>query len=111
MFAQYGPTEPWGKWSPSDDLIYLGRTDIADAVIALPDGGNEVSMLAPLALLGGGGLVAVVWVLVLRQLRPVLLVLRHLVQVAVVLQLHMSYRQQQILHRHQLLADRAMRTP
>ena len=56
MFAQYGPTEQWGKWSPSDDLIYLGRTDIADAAIALPDGGNEVSMLAPLALLGGGGL-------------------------------------------------------
>jgi hypothetical protein len=40
----------------SDDLIYLGRTDIADAAIALPDNGNEVSMLAPLALLGGGGL-------------------------------------------------------
>ena len=56
MFAQYGPTEQWGKWSPSDDLIYLGRTDIADAAIALPDGGNEVSMLAPLALLGGDGL-------------------------------------------------------
>lgn len=56
MFAQYGPTEQWGKWSPSDDLIYLGRTDIADAAIALPDNGNEVSMLAPLALLGGGGL-------------------------------------------------------
>ncbi|WP_439150701.1 BapA/Bap/LapF family prefix-like domain-containing protein, partial [Sulfitobacter sp.] len=25
LFAQYGPTEQWGKWSPSDDLIYLGR--------------------------------------------------------------------------------------
>jgi hypothetical protein len=38
-------------------------------------------------------LVVVVWVLVLRQLRQVLLVLRHLVQVAVVLQLHLFYRQ------------------
>jgi hypothetical protein len=56
MFAQFGPTEQWGKWSPSDDLIYLGRTDVADAAIALPDNGNEVSMLAPLALLGAGGL-------------------------------------------------------
>ena len=56
MFAQYGPTEQWGKWSPSGDLIYLGRTDIADAAIVFPDGGNEVSMRAPLALLGGGGL-------------------------------------------------------
>ena len=51
LYAQFGPTEQWGKWSPSDDLIYLGRTDIA----ALPVD-DEVSMLAPLALLGGGGL-------------------------------------------------------
>ena len=55
LFAQFGPTEQWGKWSPSDDLIYLGRTDIADLAISAP-ADNEVSMLAPLALLAGGGL-------------------------------------------------------
>ena len=54
LYAQYGPTEQWGKWSPSDDLIYLGRTEIAGAAQEIAD--DEVSMLAPLALLGGGGL-------------------------------------------------------
>jgi hypothetical protein len=54
LYAQFGPTEQWGKWSPSDDLIYLGRTDVADVAIAAP-ADNEVSMLAPLALLAGGG--------------------------------------------------------
>ena len=55
LYAQFGPTEQWGKWSPSDDLIYLGRTDVADVAISAP-ADSEVSMLAPLALLGGGGL-------------------------------------------------------
>lgn len=55
LYAQFGPTEQWGKWSPSDDLIYLGRTDVADLAISAP-ADNEVSMLAPLALLAGGGL-------------------------------------------------------
>jgi hypothetical protein len=54
LFAQYGPTEQWGKWSPSDDLIYLGRTDIADAALLAP-AEDEVSQLLPLALLGGVG--------------------------------------------------------
>lgn len=58
LFAQYGPTEQWGKWSPSDDLIYLGRTDIA--AVGMED--DEVSMFAaPLlgaGLLGGGGAAA-----------------------------------------------------
>ena len=49
LFAQYGPTEQWGKWSPSDDLIYLGGTEFASAA-----GEDEVSQLAP-ALLGGFG--------------------------------------------------------
>ncbi|WP_299292702.1 Ig-like domain-containing protein [uncultured Tateyamaria sp.] len=54
LFAQFGPTEQWGKWSPSDDLIYLGRTEVAQ--IGAPVGGDEeVSMLGA-ALLGGGGL-------------------------------------------------------
>ena len=56
LYAQFGPTEQWGKWSPSDDLIYLGRTEIASPGMIVDDGdGNEVSMLAA-ALLGGGGL-------------------------------------------------------
>ena len=58
LFAQYGPTEQWGKWSPSDDLIYLGRTDIA--AVGMED--DEVSMFAaPLlgaGMLGGGGAAA-----------------------------------------------------
>ncbi len=56
LFAQYGPTEEWGKWSPSDDLMYLGRTEL----VAGGYGDQEVSMLAaPLlgaGLLGGSGL-------------------------------------------------------
>ncbi|WP_299554816.1 Ig-like domain-containing protein [uncultured Tateyamaria sp.] len=52
LYAQFGPTEQWGKWSPSDDLIYLGRTEVAQAAAT---GEDEVSMLGA-ALLGGGGL-------------------------------------------------------
>ncbi|MEL7133389.1 MAG: Ig-like domain-containing protein, partial [Pseudomonadota bacterium] len=61
LVAQFGPTEQWGKWSPSDDLIYLGRTEVAGAEAAAED---NVSMLgAPLlggaGLLGGGAAAAV----------------------------------------------------
>ena len=49
LFAQYGPTQEWGKWSPSDDLIYLGRTEVASVGAA----DDEVSMFAG-PLLGGG---------------------------------------------------------
>ncbi|KKN27210.1 hypothetical protein LCGC14_0866890 [marine sediment metagenome] len=59
LFAQYGPTEQWGKWSPSDDLIYLGRSDaIMPPGGAIAGGDDEVSMLAaPLlgGVVGGGG--------------------------------------------------------
>jgi hypothetical protein len=63
LHAQYGPTEQWGKWSPSDDLIYLGRTDMVTAPGGMVGGGDdEVSMLAaPLlgaGLIGGGGAAA-----------------------------------------------------
>lgn len=47
FYAQYGPTEMWGKWSPSDDLIFLSGNE--GEVIA-PEG-NDVSML-------GAGLLA-----------------------------------------------------
>jgi hypothetical protein len=53
LYAQYGPTAEWGKWSPSDELIFLGNNGIAGVPLA---GGDEnVSMLGG-ALLGGGGL-------------------------------------------------------
>ncbi len=51
LYAQFGPTEQWGKWSPSDDLIYLGRTELASAGYA----DNEVSLF-PAPLLGAAGL-------------------------------------------------------
>ncbi|UWR21568.1 Ig-like domain-containing protein [Sulfitobacter sp. S190] len=53
LYAQYGPTEEWGKWSPSDDLIFLGNTEVAG--VELAQDGDEVSMLGA-ALLGGGSL-------------------------------------------------------
>lgn len=55
LIVQYGPTEQWGKWSAADDLIFLGRTEVAAADIGA---GEEVSMLGPL-LLGGAGASAV----------------------------------------------------
>ncbi|KEJ89867.1 Ig-like domain-containing protein [Sulfitobacter donghicola] len=58
LYAQYGPTAEWGKWSPSDELIFLGNSEIAG--VALPEGGaDDVSMLGAAllgtGLLGGGG--------------------------------------------------------
>lgn len=54
LYAQYGPTSEWGKWSPSDELIFLGNSEIAG--LQLPAGGDDdVSMLGA-ALLGGTGL-------------------------------------------------------
>ena len=53
LYAQYGPTSEWGKWSPSDELIFLGNSEVAG--VPLADGDGEVSMLGA-ALLGGGGL-------------------------------------------------------
>jgi hypothetical protein len=53
IYAQYGPTEMWGKWSPSDDLIFLGGSEVAPAAAA----GEEVSMLGA-GLLGGSGLMS-----------------------------------------------------
>lgn len=50
LFAQYGGTETWGKWSPSDELMFYDDPDVVAGY-----GEDEVSMLAP-ALLGGAGL-------------------------------------------------------
>ncbi len=53
LSAQYGPTQEWGKWSPSDELIFLDHNVVAD--VPLAHGEDEVSMLGS-ALLGGSGL-------------------------------------------------------
>ncbi|KNX41687.1 hypothetical protein ROTO_17780 [Roseovarius tolerans] len=53
VYAQYGPTEQWGKWSPDDDMIFLGGNE----VVAAP-ADEEVSMLGA-GLLAGGGLLGV----------------------------------------------------
>ena len=53
LYAQYGPTEMWGKWSPSDDLIFLGGSEVAPATAAE----EEVSMLGA-GLLGGSSLMS-----------------------------------------------------
>jgi len=51
VYAQYGPTEQWGKWSPTEDLIFLSGDDVT-----VPVGGDdEVSMLGA-GLLAGGSL-------------------------------------------------------
>ncbi|WP_420327536.1 BapA prefix-like domain-containing protein [Mameliella sp.] len=55
LFAQYGPTEEWGKWSPTDALIFIDEpTVVAEAPVPVNEG-NEVSMLAA-GLIGMGGL-------------------------------------------------------
>ena len=49
LFAQYGPTETWGKWSPSDDLIFIDEpTVVAEGYApgAYTGEEEEVSMLA-----------------------------------------------------------------
>ncbi|WP_297769624.1 Ig-like domain-containing protein [uncultured Roseovarius sp.] len=50
VYAQYGPTEQWGKWSPDEELIFLGGSDVTP-----PAGDEEVSMLGT-GLLAGSGL-------------------------------------------------------
>ena len=52
LLAQYGPTEQWGKWSPSEDLIFVDESRVVSAETYSDD---EVSMLGA-GLLGGGGL-------------------------------------------------------
>ncbi len=52
IYAQYGPTEVWGKWSPHEDLIFVG----GDEILTPPSDDDNVSMLGAGLLLGGGGL-------------------------------------------------------
>lgn len=53
LAPQYGPTSEWGKWSISDELIFLGDPQVAG--VPLNTDGEEVSMLGA-GLLGGAGL-------------------------------------------------------
>ncbi len=58
MYAQYGPTAEWGKWSPDEALIFLNEGDalIAPNQVAGAVGGDDdVSMLAAIPLLGALG--------------------------------------------------------
>ncbi|RKE94590.1 Ig-like domain-containing protein [Sulfitobacter guttiformis] len=56
LYAQYGPTAEWGKWSPSDELIFLGNSEVAG--VPLDEGDGDVSMLGA-ALLGGSSLLGI----------------------------------------------------
>ena len=51
VYAAYGETQQWGKWSPSDQLIFLDGTEVAHVAAA---GDEDVSMLGA-GLLGGMG--------------------------------------------------------
>ncbi|MFW2589150.1 Ig-like domain-containing protein [Sagittula sp. SSi028] len=56
LFAQYGPTESWGKWSPSEQLIFVDDPEVMPRVAGDFTGdGEEASMAAALPLLGLGG--------------------------------------------------------
>ena len=53
LMAQYGPTEQWGKWSPSDALIFAQDSPVVIAPYG--ENENEVSMLGAGLLAAGGG--------------------------------------------------------
>ncbi|WP_238365854.1 Ig-like domain-containing protein [Mesobacterium pallidum] len=55
LFADYGPTAEWGKWSPDDALIFVEGHDLADAAVITPAEDDQVSMLGA-GLLGGTSL-------------------------------------------------------
>lgn len=54
LFAQYGPTETWGKWSPSKALIFVDDPQVVAQMAGNYGDDDEVSMLGT-ALLGLGG--------------------------------------------------------
>lgn len=55
LFAEYGRSAEWGKWSPNDELIHFERAEIMPAAGAYDGEESEVSMLAA-GLLGGSSL-------------------------------------------------------
>lgn len=54
LYAQYGPTEDWGKWSPHEDLIFMGNSEVMSP--AADD--DTVSMLGAGMMMGGSALSA-----------------------------------------------------
>lgn len=55
LYAQYGPTEEWGKWSPTEELIFVDDGHVMGPDFAGRAGDDEVSMLGA-GLLAGSGL-------------------------------------------------------
>lgn len=55
LFADYGPTAEWGKWSPDDALIFVEGHELADAEVIAPGDDDNVAMLGA-GLLGGTSL-------------------------------------------------------
>ncbi|MFD1341630.1 Ig-like domain-containing protein [Litorisediminicola beolgyonensis] len=57
LLASYAPAEAWGKWTPSESLIFLDEPQVVAATYLDGDAASEedVSMLAT-GLLGGSGL-------------------------------------------------------
>ncbi|MGX9355220.1 beta strand repeat-containing protein [Roseobacteraceae bacterium S113] len=53
LYAEYGKSAEWGKWSPDDQLIHYERAEISP--VAYDGDENEVSMLGA-GLLAGSGL-------------------------------------------------------
>ncbi|WP_136439772.1 Ig-like domain-containing protein [Pacificoceanicola onchidii] len=54
LYAQYGPTETWGKWSPADELIFVEEPTVVAEAGAYGD--EQVSMLGAGLLGGAAGL-------------------------------------------------------
>ncbi|WP_113912856.1 Ig-like domain-containing protein [Roseovarius dicentrarchi] len=52
LYAQYGPTAEWSKWSPSDELIFLGGTEVASD----STGEDETVSMLGAGILGGSSL-------------------------------------------------------
>lgn len=59
LFAQYGPAEAWGKWSPHDQLIFLDAPAVIDAspMVARSDIDSFFDVVAQSAVDEEGGVV------------------------------------------------------
>lgn len=52
LYAQYGPTSAWGKWTPSEELIFLSEAE----VIAPEEEDEETVAMLGAGIFGGSGL-------------------------------------------------------
>ena len=53
LFANYGPVEGWGKWSPLDDLRFTESDGVGNLVVASDDPAGQAAFIP--GLLGGFG--------------------------------------------------------